>query len=206
MRIYHKFHLNNSSDDQKFIMEYNVIGCRRLTWLQDSHRAEKRLRNRPISAVWSILMSATKKKYEAVSFRISITPSIMMYNEQWISEEFQFYCLHPSQSWCRKWHRTCIWRYPYRREKKHRRSIPTLGRDWWLISASIALLRTCKLSKLSEHGIFYDCIWSFYNGRRWYFFNSKNRAEISVPVHPKLAIFLKKTNSGAKSEKKVRFL
>ena len=52
------------------------------------------------------------------------------------------------------------------------------------ISASIALLNTSQLSKLSEHGIFYDCIWSFYNGRRWCFFNSKNRAEISVPVHP----------------------
>ena len=47
------------------------------------------------------------------------------------------------------------------------------------ISASIALLNTSQLSKLSEHG---TCI--FYNGRRWCFFNSKNRAEISVPVHP----------------------
>ena len=129
-------------------------------------------------------MSVRKRKKEAVLFLLFfITPSIMMYNELSISEEFQYYCLHPSQLWCQEWHRTCTWRYPYRRNEKHRRSIPTLAHYLRLTSASIALLNTCKLSKLSEHGIFCDCIWSFYNGRRWYFFNYKNRAEISVPVH-----------------------
>ena len=104
--------------------------------------------------------------------------------------------LHPSQLWCRKWHRTCIWRYPYRRGNKHRRSIPPLAHYWRLISATIALLNTCKLWKLSEHGIFYDCVWSFYNGRRWYFFNSKNRAEISVPVQAHIPIRGIKSGTG----------